>query len=342
MSGDLERRYRRVLRLLPGYYRRQWEEDMVGAFLDSALTGDPVEDEFITEYGRPDWPEVASVACLAARLYLGGAGTPRRYFAWGQAVRGTVLAVTLAHAVWGLGLLVLLAGSRYQLGWLLPQAAAGGAVRTVSSLIGYAWVVAFLALALGYYRLARCIAALVIVADLAVVLQEQPTGGAPAFASWPYWILLDLVPVLAMAAFHRDAPPPARPPWLLALPASYLLVSAPLLAADVTGHAAWVPDTPGLCCVLASLLCLVHLPRTRSGRAATGVWSLTLVLLAAVAALYKITWLAAYLDGPRPSSHLIAVGLAELLILAVAAALVAPDAARVQAAIPAPPRPEPA
>jgi hypothetical protein len=29
MSGDLERRYRRVLRLLPGYYRAQWEQDMV-------------------------------------------------------------------------------------------------------------------------------------------------------------------------------------------------------------------------------------------------------------------------------------------------------------------------
>jgi hypothetical protein len=30
MSGhpDLEQRYRRVLRLLPGYYRATWEEDM--------------------------------------------------------------------------------------------------------------------------------------------------------------------------------------------------------------------------------------------------------------------------------------------------------------------------
>ena len=65
MSGDLERRYRRVLRLLPGYYRQQWEEDMVAAFLDSSLTGDPEEDEFITEYGRPSWPELASVAGLA-------------------------------------------------------------------------------------------------------------------------------------------------------------------------------------------------------------------------------------------------------------------------------------
>ena len=107
MSGGLEQRYRRVLRLLPGYYREAWEEDMVAAFLDGWLTGDPDEDEFTTEYGRPSRAEIASVAALAARLYLGGAGAPRRYFAWGQAIRGAVLAVLLLHAVLGLdGLMV--------------------------------------------------------------------------------------------------------------------------------------------------------------------------------------------------------------------------------------------
>ena len=60
MSGDLERRYRRVLRLLPG------------------------------------WTEVAGVAGLAVRLHLGGAGTPRRY-AWGRAIRRAVLTVLLVH-----------------------------------------------------------------------------------------------------------------------------------------------------------------------------------------------------------------------------------------------------
>ncbi|HEY1706019.1 MAG TPA: hypothetical protein VGG75_40580 [Trebonia sp.] len=111
MSGDLEQRYRRAPRLLPRYYRDTWEQDMVAAFLDSSMTGDPDEDEFITEYGRPDWPEIASVAGLAARLYLGGAGAPRRYFAWGQAVRGAVLTVLLAHAARGLGQLALLTRS---------------------------------------------------------------------------------------------------------------------------------------------------------------------------------------------------------------------------------------
>jgi hypothetical protein len=86
MSSNLERRYRRVLRLLPGYYRDKWEEDMVAAFLDSWLTGDPEADEYISKAAGPSWAEVASVAGLAVRMYLRGAGTPGR-FAWGQAIR---------------------------------------------------------------------------------------------------------------------------------------------------------------------------------------------------------------------------------------------------------------
>ena len=103
MSGglDLEQRYRRVLRLLPGYYRRAWEEDMVAAFLESSLTGDPDEDEWVLEFSKPPWREITSVAGLAFRLYLGGTGAPRRYFAWGQAVRRAVLARD--HAPGGAG-----------------------------------------------------------------------------------------------------------------------------------------------------------------------------------------------------------------------------------------------
>ena len=91
MSGNLERRYRRVLRLLPGWYRERWEQDMVAAFLDSWLTGDPEADEYITRAAGPSWAEAASVARLAVRLHLGGAGTARRGFAWGQAIRCAVL-----------------------------------------------------------------------------------------------------------------------------------------------------------------------------------------------------------------------------------------------------------
>jgi hypothetical protein len=349
VSGPgLERRYRRVLRLLPGYYREQWEQDMVAAFLDSWLTGDLEEDEAVLEFCKPTWAEVASVAGLAARLYLGGAGAPRRYFAWGQAVRRAVLAVTLVQAVRGLDVLVRTAWSRHVFGWL-PAPPAGIAPGTpggilppaVWYLVAYAWIVSFVALVLGRYRTAQVIAALAIVPDLVWLLQGQFAGALPPapLGPWAFWVLLNLAPVLAMTAFHRDAPPAARRPWLLALPAGYLLVAVPLLALQATGNSAWRPDFSGLYCLLAALACLAHAPRAWSRRTVgSGVWSLALTLLAADAGAYRICSLTDYLHDP----HLIKVSLAELLIMVIAVALVVPDAARAAAAAPAPrPHPQP-
>jgi hypothetical protein len=112
------------------------------------------------------------------------------------------------------------------------------------------------------------------------------------------------------------------------------LVYGPLLALQAAGYSAWLPDFPGLCCILVSLACLAHAPRARSRQAAgTGLWSLTLALLAAVAGVYRIATLTGYLNDP----HLITVSLAEVLIVVAAVARVAPDAARAQTATPAPP-----
>lgn len=182
MSGGqgLEQRYRRVLRLLPGYYRDKWEEDMVAAFLDSWLTGDPDDDEAVLRFCKPTWAEVASVACLAARLYLGGKAAPRRYIAWGQATRRAVLAVTLVQATRGLDVLVRTAWSRGVFGWL-PVPPAGIAPGTpggilppvVWYLVADAWIVSFVALVLGRYRTAQVLAALAIVPDLVWLLQGQ-------------------------------------------------------------------------------------------------------------------------------------------------------------------------
>lgn len=215
-------------------------------------------------------------------------------------------------------------------------AAPGGVWTTVFYVVNVAWIVIFVALALRHYRAARVLAVLAIVPGLVALLQAQFTGIMPApFGPWGWWVLFSLVPVAAMTAFHPGAPPAARLPWLLALPAGYLLVIVPLLAAQATGNLAWVPDFPGQCCLLLALACLAHVPRAWSRRAdGSGVWSLTLTLLAAVAATYRIVTLGGYLHDP----HLIKVSLAELLILVAAAALVALDAARAQATTPTPPR----
>ncbi len=341
MSGHLERRYRRVLRLLPGWYRAQWEEDMVAAFLDSWLTGDPEADEYITRTAGPSLAETASVAGLAARLYVTGAGAPRRHFGWGQAVRRAVLAVMLMHAVVGLDLLVRTAWSQRRFGLPAPPAnlmtaTPSGSWLTVYYLVNVAWIVIFGALVLGRHRAAHIIAALAIVPDLVALVQAQLTGIMPApFGPWAFWVLLNLIPVLAMTAFHRDAPPAARRPWLLALPAGYLLVFVPQTVVQGTGNFAWLPDFAGQCCIVVALACLAHVPRAWSRQATgSGVWSLALTLLAAVAGAYRIATLRSYLDDP----HLIYVSLAELLILLAAAALVAPDAAGARAATSAPPR----
>jgi hypothetical protein len=347
MSGglDLEQRYRRVLRLLPGYYRRAWEQDMVAAFLESSLTGDPDEDEWVLEFSKPPWREVASVAALAFRLYLGGTGAPRRYFTWGQAVRRAVLVLTMLQAVRGLDVLLLTAWSRRVFSWLpVPPArlAAGTPAGIVPPvvwwLVAYAWIVSFVALALGrYYRTAQVIAALAIIPDLVWLLQGEFTRAfqGPSLGPWAFWVLLNGVPVLAMTAFRRDTPPAARWPWLVTLMVAYLLVAVPLTALQTSGNSAWVPDTAGLYCTLAALACLAHVPRAWCRQAAdSGVWSLTLTLLAAEAAAYRIFSLTDYLHNP----HQIQVSLAELLILMITVALIVPDAARAQTATHAPPR----
>jgi hypothetical protein len=339
MSAGLERQYRRVLRLLPRWYRQQWENDMVATFLDSWLTGDPYTDECVLEFCKPAWQEVASVVLLAVRLHLGGPSTPRRH-AWGQALRRAVLAVLLVHAVLAVDELVFLVWSRRLVGWLpaLPWSlvtAPGGAWDTVHYLACLAWIIIFVTLALGHYRTARVLATLAVFPNLVALLEAQSSGILPApFGPWIFWLLVDLAPVLAMSAFHRDAPPTAPWSWLLALPAGYVLVYGPLLALQATGNSAWLPDFSGLCCILVSLACLAHTPRAWSRQAAgTEPWSLALVLLAVIAGVYRIVTLTDYLNDP----HLINVSLAELLIVVAAVALVTPDARRAVTATPAPP-----
>lgn len=343
MSGDLERRYRRALRLLPRYYRDQWEEDMVAAFLDSSLTGDPEEDEFALEYGRPSWAELTSVAALAARLYLGGAGAPRRYFAWGQAVRRAVLVVMLGQAVLGLVAIVSLAWAHHLLGWLpappLPHVVRGESHAgddvwpVVWATVGYAYIVVYAALLLGFYRTAQLLALLAAVPYLVYLLHMQSAYHQPWLAGpWAATLLFCLAPVLAMAAFRRDAPPIARRPWLLALVAGFVLVAVPMLALQVAGHVSWVPGYYGLGCVLVAVLSLIHARSPQSSD--PSAWSLALVLLAAVAAVVQIGWLTNLLHDPP----LLIEGLLELAVLAIAVALIAPDAARTQAAVPVAPR----
>lgn len=163
---------------------------------------------------------------------------------------------------------------------------------------------AYIALVLGYYSTARVIAVLAIGPDLVYLLRY------PGW--WIWWILFDLVPVLAMAAFHADAPPVTRRTWLLALPVSFALVAVPVIALQASGDARWL-DRPGLYCILVTIACVAHALSARSRRSAgSGQWSLALILLAAAAGSYQIV---GFVDDP----HLLTAGLPELLVLVAAA-----------------------
>ena len=49
---------------------------MVATFLESMASDDAEAAEYLADYGRPSWSEVASVAALAVRLRLGAADAP--------------------------------------------------------------------------------------------------------------------------------------------------------------------------------------------------------------------------------------------------------------------------
>jgi DNA-binding PadR family transcriptional regulator len=72
MSGDLERRYRRVPRPLPGRYRQHWERDMAAAIGESWLTGGPQADQYASQAAGPGPAATACVPGPAARVYRGG------------------------------------------------------------------------------------------------------------------------------------------------------------------------------------------------------------------------------------------------------------------------------
>jgi hypothetical protein len=83
-----ERRYRRVLRLLPTGYRRRWEQDMVSAYLDS-----------VADTPRRAAGELLAVAWLVLRLRLNGYHATPRSQLWYQTVLGIAMLTTLYESL---------------------------------------------------------------------------------------------------------------------------------------------------------------------------------------------------------------------------------------------------
>lgn len=263
----LEHRYRRVLRLLPADYRVVWEEDMVDTFLLSHLPDDQDDAEFEAEHGRPSWSETVSVAGLATRLRLGGTQAPPRSFARGQVVRHVALAGLLVHAVTAIvGVVALLVTQAEFPVYRVSD------LDTALALTGLLWTGSYLALIAGHRRVA-CWVGTVALVPLVVSTASDAVAGGLSVASAIARLLSAVLPLLALAAFHREAPPVRARPWLVALPVGVVLTAAVAYATQSPDVV--VLDGPGMLCVALTIAGLGYLT---SGR--TGPWTGALPVLA--------------------------------------------------------------
>ncbi|AIG74576.1 Hypothetical protein AJAP_08355 [Amycolatopsis japonica] len=281
----LEERYRRVLRLLPASYRQAWEEDMVATFLHSEMPEDAEDAEFAVDHGRPSWPEVASVVALAVRLRLGGDGAPLRYLVWGETVRRLAL----------VGLLVQAVAALVGIGaWLWSPSVTNPIPADVQTLLGLVWVAAYLCLVTGRRRAARWLAVTAL-AQASVFFGVDLVAVEGAYGlSGTVGLLLEALPVVALVAFHRQAPPVKARPWLVALLAGVGLLTVAMSVTYVSVPA--LVDWPGVDCAAVFVAAVVYLSVPRLGwRSAAVSWSTTLASLALVALVQRVVTLLDYL-----------------------------------------------
>ncbi|MFF0307381.1 hypothetical protein ACFYSC_08130 [Streptosporangium sp. NPDC004379] len=213
-SDLLEKRYRRVLRLLPVSYRAEREEEMVDAFMEGSGGLTDADDP------RPRWPEVASVAALAVRVRLGGVGATPRHVVWGEAVRlAAVMGLAfqaMISCTWPVYLLI----ARGFPGAMSAEYHSFFENLSISQLLdftGLLWIGAFVVLVRGRVRAAKVLACLALVLHLGPhALREGLFGPGGGFLLT--YSLMYVVPVLALlAGFHRDAPPPRAARWVIVL-----------------------------------------------------------------------------------------------------------------------------
>jgi hypothetical protein len=347
MSSLLEDRYRRALRLLPPSYRSAWEEDMVATFLERAYAAAPDDPEGV-ELSSPSRAELASVATLAVRLWLGGVGAAPRYFAWGEAMRRVALAGLLAYAAGALVSVAIRIWVEQRLPGLAGPAPASrpGALLTIVNLL---WVPAYLLLLYGQTRAARYIS-WAAVAPIVISAVARLTADHGAFAiSRTFDLVFAILPVVALAAFHQSAPPIERRPWLIGLAVGTVLTLAVFVVSQPFPEAWVLVDWATLWCagVLAAALWLLRpwsrtaLRQFRTG--STTPWILALAVLGWGALGLRVTTVIDYgtFLAPTPERSLVvSVGIAEAVVVFIATVTLTAVAARSMRRLPTvPPTP---
>lgn len=206
----LEGRYRRLLGVLPGWYRAEREDEMLGTFMADR------DDELDLEYGWPGWGEAWALAVLGVRTRLAARGGPPRAVMVGDAVRLVALFGLVAYAALAVvgvvrAWLYGMSGVTIVHGWSIDGWPLGGWLVPIGTAV--VAVGAVVALCVGRAGLAKLLA----VAGLGYGLVELALSDAPsllpgALVQVPLWITVGCL----LAGFHGEAPAPGRS-WLWAL-----------------------------------------------------------------------------------------------------------------------------
>ncbi|MEW2518855.1 hypothetical protein [Actinacidiphila alni] len=223
----LEQRYRAVLRLLPAYYRRAREEEMVETFLlRVGVAEDGAEDEARDlDLMRPSWREAGSVVTLAVRSRMGAAGAPSGYVTLGGAVRHFALFALLLQAAATVteAALSLAWSSRsaYDRSLLLDVFTSDGGYGWARGVALWAapplWTAAYATLLRQRPRGARLFAAVAAVAASEPLVDEAHWSGTVTALTVATAVFGWLIVLAVCCGFHADAGParlPAVPPGL--------------------------------------------------------------------------------------------------------------------------------
>ncbi|MDX3116302.1 hypothetical protein [Streptomyces scabiei] len=318
----LEARYRTVLRLLPAYYRREREEEMVEVYLWDV-------DRDAQDQSRPTLGETASIVALAVRTRLGAAGAaPRGYALLGSAVRLFALVAVLLQAAAAvvdraLELTWAATGGPAQWHMFLTGFTGGGAVRPVAAVaiwwLPLLWTVSWFALLHGRRRLAQTAALLAALPSLWPFVAPLVTDALPPHTPYaPVSVALAWISALALCtAHHRDAPAPALPllPPGLAYLGCCVVMGASIVLAPMAADPVWAPAT---CFLLVASGRLGWRARHGSGGADA---TLALAVLGLLVLALRLAALYPWRDIPMPTDTLVAFALQGTAALLVTAAL---------------------
>jgi hypothetical protein len=225
-----ERRYRRVLRLLPAGYRELWEEDMVSSYLDG-----------VADSRRRPVGEALSVAWLALGLRFNGSHAATRSRSWRHSALGIAMLATVYES---LNATIRFATIAWQHAALDTDASWQNQIAYWWDALSLLWVATFVCLVLGRLAAARALVLVTVAYELGPLGLIVKSTFNPSWWVWPgmllehsaisqAWLCLTAAAVFLAS---REIRPPRR--WL----AAYIVAAAlvvPVALASVTG-----PDEP--------------------------------------------------------------------------------------------------